>query len=182
VRRLSPRDRVLLFSSVAMLVVLALLFGVTLPMNDRMGKAAGEVSKLRRELAEAAAMYQQSPALRQEIGKLRSTATELSRPDADVGPDMIREIDRMAKDLGLTLINVRPAQPEAEGDCGKYAATFEVQSDYARLMRLLWELEQPPHPLWVEGVQISSERGGPGEMRTRISVAVYTLKPPSERT
>jgi hypothetical protein len=46
---------------------------------------------------------------------------------------------------------------------------------------MLYELEQPPHPLWVEGVEISSDRTASNEARAKVSVAVYTLRSASER-
>lgn len=180
-RRLSHRDRVLLASSLGALVAAALLFGVVLPMREASAKVAADLAGLKVKLAEAEAMYRQAPAARREVARLQADAKELSRPDRDVSPDMIRQIDQLTKDLGLRLMNLRPGQPQRAGECEKYSASFEVESDVGRIARLLWELEQPPRPLWVEGVEVSSELGGSSSLRATVNVAVYTLKPRGEQ-
>jgi Tfp pilus assembly protein PilO len=172
---------VLLAVLVSALLGAALVFAVIMPMARAATTASAEAAGLRGKLASAEAVYRQGPSVRQEIAKLTTVAKELSRPDRDVGPDMIRQIDQLTKDLGLRLLNVRPGQPERVGQCGKYTASFEVESDLERIARMLWELEQGPSPLWVEGVEVNAQSGGASGLRATIGVAVYTLKARGEQ-
>ena len=180
-KRLSRRDRVLLAIWAALLLALALVIGVALPMRSRWRKLDGEVLSLQRKIADAAAMYRQAPELRGEIKELRDTAQALSRPGEQVGPLIIREVDQLTKDLGIRLLSVRPGESQTLEQCRKHTAVFEVECDFADIARMLYELEQPPHPLWVEGVEISSDRTADNEVRAKVSVAVYTLRSASER-
>ena len=180
-RRLSRRDRVLLAIWAAVVVVLALVIAVALPMRMRWKTLDGEVLSLQRTIAEAAAMYRQAPELTKEIKELGDTARALSRSGKEVGPTLIKEVDQLTKDLGIRLLSVRPGEPQTLEQCRKHTAVFEVECDFAGVARMLYELEQPPHPLWVEGVEISSDRTAENEVRAKVSVAVYTLRSASEK-
>lgn len=180
-KRLSRRDRVLLAIWAAVVVALAVVIGVALPIRSRWKKLDGEVLSLQRTVADAAAMYRQAPELTKEIQKLRDTAHALSRSGEQVGPLIIREVDRLTSDLGIRLLSVRPGEPQTLEQCRKHTAVFEVECDFAGIARMLYELELPPHPLWVEGVEISSDRTAANEARAKVSVAVYTLRSASER-
>jgi len=175
VRRLSRRDRMVLICSLGTLAALALVFGVALPMREASARVGTEVAQLRQKIAEAEDMYAQAAAVRQEVAKLRGRVKRLSRPDKGVSANMIRQMDELTGDLGVRLINVRPGQPQRAGACRKHTASFEVESDLRALARLLWEIEQPPNPMWVEGLEISSEVGGGRAMRTTLNVAVYSV-------
>jgi len=99
-----------------------------------------------------------------------------------VGPTIIREIDEITRDSRLRLIGVRPGEPEELESCRKHTAVFEVEADFARIANLLYRLERPPYQLWVEGVDINSERTTGNQVRAKVSIAVYTLKPVGEKS
>ena len=180
-KRLSRRDRVLLTAWGAAVVALALVVGVALPIRSRWKRLDSEVIGLQRAIADAAAMYQQAPALEQEIGELRGLNQVLSRSGKDVGPAVIKEVDQLTRDLDIRLVSLRPGEPQNLEQFRKHTAVFEVECDFAGVAEMLYELEQPEHPLWVEGVEISSDRTADNEVRAKVSVAVYTPQPASEK-
>jgi hypothetical protein len=71
---------------------------------------------------------------------------------------------------------VRPAEPEYADDCTKFPTTFEVQSSFTDLVRLLYELERPPYSLWVEGTEVNVDRDASG-LRAAVTVSVYSCQP-----
>jgi len=175
VKRLSRRDRVLLATWAAVVVILAVVVALVLPVRRQWRKVSSEVLGLQRAIAEAATMYRQAPQLTKEIANLRATAHALSRSDSEVGSAIIKQVDQLSKDLGVRLLSIRPGEPQVVESCRKHTVVFEVECDFSRIARMLYQLEQAPPQLWVEGVEISSERMAGEEVRAKLTVAAYTL-------
>jgi hypothetical protein len=180
VRTLSPRERVLLVVGAIAAVGFVCIFGLILPMRDSAGKLAQTAASLRAKVKEANRMYSEVPKVVEEIATLRADTLGLMFDAADARVGVMREIDRLAAELDLTVASLRPGEAEAVAGCVKYPTTFVVESDFSRLVRLLYELEQPDHRLWVEGVEITASRTGGGRLRATLHVAAYVAAPRSE--
>jgi len=165
------RERLLIIAAAAVLVGSVLVFAVALPMLDRAGKLAADTKELTDRIAEASRMYEGLPAMREESASLAAEVGDLTKSRADAA----RELDGLTSDLGIRLVSVRPEDPEPVADCLKYVTTFNVETDYAHMIRLLYELEQPGHRLWVEEVMISPPRRGANELQVIITVAAYVV-------
>jgi Tfp pilus assembly protein PilO len=164
---------------VVLLVVLAL---VIVPMRSTSARLDRAAAELRGKIAQADAMYRQLPAMQQQVVELQKRIDSLSRSQANPTPDVVREIGRLTLQYGLRLSSIRPAEPQTGDTYTKYTTTFEVQSRLDNLVRLLYELEQPPYNLWVEGVEIGTEQGSSAGLRATVMVAVYTGKTASRPT
>jgi len=121
-------------------------------------------------------MYRSLPRTEDEILELRSQIAALSRTQANPTPDVVREIERLTSDVGVQLTSVRPAEPEYADDCTRFPTTFEVQSSFSEITRLLYDLERPPYNLWVEGAELNADREA-GLLRAAVTVSVYSCKP-----
>lgn len=173
-RRLSTRERLLVTLAGIALVVFALAFAVIRPMADRAGGLARDEAALRNAIAEATEMYEAAPAIRAEAEDLRAQVARLMFPRENVKVEVVREIDRLAADLGIRIANVKPpGEPESLADCLKYTASFTVTSTFAESVRLLYELEQPGRRLWVEKVDIGGGREAGGELQINVQVTAY---------
>ena len=93
---------------------------------------------------------------------------------------VMRDISQLSSDLGLRLTSIRPDEPESIQNSVRYPLTFRVEADFAHIVRLLYELEQPPHRLWVEGIEIGPGPRGQAEPSALVHVATYTVRPASE--
>lgn len=173
--RLSPRERALLAAGAAALVLSALVFGLARPMLARSRQLAREAESLRAELEEAAAIREAAPEIEEELARLRAAAADIARPAGYVAPQLVRDIEALSARLGVSLTRVRPGEPQPSAGCMKYPITFEFESSYDQMVRMLYELEQPAERLWVEGAEISSVRGTPGRLRTVIHAYAYVL-------
>jgi len=170
------RERLLIVVAAAVLVGFVLVFAVALPMVDRAGKLATDTQELRDRIAEASRMYESLPAMREESASLGAELRGLTKPTAEVA----RELDELTSDLGIRLTSVRPEDPEPVAGCLKHVTTFNVETDYAHMIRLLYELEQPGHRLWVEEIRISPPRRGANELQLIITVAAYVVRASEE--
>ena len=173
-RQLSARERVLLAVGAVALVGFVYIFGLLLPVRDRAGKLAHTEALLCAKIEDAARIYQETAGIEADIAAVRAQTAELMFPAADVRVGVMREIDRLASELGLTVTSVRPEEAEPVAGSLKHPTTFRVESDFGRLMRLLYELEQPTHRLWVAGLEISPGRKGSDQLQARFYVAAYT--------
>ncbi|GEM_PF-1176008 len=176
--RLLPRERALLAAGAAALVLSALVFGLARPMLAKSRELAREEESLRAEIEQAAAMREAVPEIEEEIARLRAAAADIARPGGYiVAPQLVRDIEALSARLGVSLTRVRPGEPQPSAGCMKYPITFEFESSYDQMVRMLYELEQPAERLWVEGVEISSVRGTPGRLRTVVHAYAYVLGP-----
>jgi len=176
-RQLSGREKTLLIVGGVALVLFIYLFGLLLPALDSAGRLARTEASLNDKIATAARMYSQRSSLEQEIVSLRAQTEELTVSATDVKVAVMRKIDALASEHGVSVTSVRPDEPEPMPGFVKYPATVDIESDFAHLIRLLYELEQPDNRLWVEEVKISPGRGSAGELRATVQIAVYAPAP-----
>jgi Tfp pilus assembly protein PilO len=180
-RRLSARERGVVAVGIGVVAIFLVGFLVVRPMRRRAATLSRQAATFAARLTEARHMYEQIPAVRQVVTKLQTEVAQQFRPrQAEVVPDVVREIVELNRDLGLRLTSVRPSEPEALGQCLKYPINFRVEASFPQLARLLYEIEQPPRQLWVEGVEIGPGGRGGQELSASVHVATYTLKPPGE--
>src|SRR5574340_309664 len=174
----SPRrEKPVLIAAGAALAAFLLLFFVALPMRDTAKNLRGQIRTLTTAVDEAQTMYRQLPAAEEEVKRLKADTSQLFLPEnAEVTPSLVREISQLNSDLGVDLSSIRPAEPEVAGNGMKYPVTFRVDADFSHIVRLLFELEQPPHRLWGEGIEITPGAKGETGHSALIYVSAYSLK------
>jgi len=180
VRRPSAREQVLLALALIAATVFALAFFVFLPMGDERRGLEGEARELTERIKQAEKMYREQAAIEGEITRLRAEGRELFMPGKEIVPSVMRDISQLSSDLGLRLTSIRPDEPESIQNSVRYPLTFRVEADFAHIVRLLYEIEQPPHRLWVEGIEIGPGPRGQAEPSALVHVATYTVRPASE--
>jgi hypothetical protein len=92
----------------------------------------------------------------------------------------VREIEKLSKELGVTVTSFRPGQSESADGSTRHPAVFKVDADLGKIVRLLYELEQPSRRLWVEGVEVAAARQGEKTLTATIYVAAYSPARESE--
>ena len=93
-------------------------------------------------------------------------------------PEVVRQIERLRSEQGLQLISIHPSEPEYLDNNIKYTTTFEARASYEQVVKSLYELEKSPNFLWVEGVEVSGDRG-PDNLSMSAVVTVYSPRTPS---
>ncbi|MCJ7797041.1 MAG: type II secretion system protein M, partial [Thermoleophilia bacterium] len=93
---------------------------------------------------------------------------------------MVGEIEKLSKELGVTLTSIRPGEVESADGSTRHPVTLKVEADLGKIVRLLYELEQPSRRLWVEGMEIASPRQTEGKLTGTVYVAAYSPLPESE--
>jgi Tfp pilus assembly protein PilO len=179
-RQLTPREKVIVSIGAAALVVFAYGFGLLLPARRARAGAVSQQAQYREQLNEAERMYREAVAARGKIAGLRERSQSLMCPWSDVMSGMVGEIEKLSKELGVTVTNIRPGETQSADGSTRHPATVVVEADLGKIVRLLYELEQPSRRLWVEGVEISSARQTEGKLTATVYVAVYSPLPESE--
>jgi len=174
--RISRRDRVLFAAAVAAVAGFLIVLLVVIPMRARARSLAAEATTLAAKIDGALQMYRQMPAAEEDVKKLRGKTAELFWPETDVTPEVIREVSQLSSDLGIRLSSIRPSAPEKVGNGLRHPVTLRMETDFPHVVRLLYELEQRPHCLWVEGVEISPGSRGSSQLGVLVHVATYSLR------
>lgn len=179
-KRLPSQDRTLVaLGLVAAAAVLSLLVFV-LPLRSKAAQLAREAQGLQAKIDDAATMYRRLPTEVARLGSLQERIRSTCRPQANPGPEVVREIERLSSELGLQLVSVHPSEPTVSEGYAKFATVFEVHASFADIVRLLYELETPPRALWVDAANITSDQAGSADLRATVTVAVY-VHTPAER-
>jgi hypothetical protein len=179
-RQLTPREKIIVSIGAAALVVFAYGFGLLLPARRAVAGAVSQQARYREQLTEAERMYREAMAARGRIAGLRQQSQSLMCPWADVESGMVGEIEKLSKELRVTVSSIRPGETESADGSTRHPATLKVEADLGRIVRLLYELEQPGRRLWVEGVEIASPRQTEGRLSATIYVAAYAPARESE--
>lgn len=173
-RRLSARERVLVILGAVALVGFLVILGVVLPMANRASRLSHSERQLLDRIEVADRLSAKAPDLAKEIDALRANTAALlfARDNAKVA--LVHEIDQVASDVPVRVTSLRPPdEPESVAGLLKYAASFKVESDFSRLVSLLYSLEDEDRRLWVEGVEISATPGASDQLQTNVRVTVY---------
>jgi Tfp pilus assembly protein PilO len=179
-RQLTPREKVIVSIGAAALVVFAYGFLLLLPARRALSGAVSQQAEYRDQLSQAERMYREAIAARGEIAGLRGQSQSLMCPWPDVMSGMVGEIEKLSKELGVTLTSIRPGEVESADGSTRHPVTLKVEADLGKIVRLLYELEQPSRRLWVEGMEIASPRQTEGKLTGTVYVAAYSPLPESE--
>ncbi len=174
------RERVMVAAAVAVFVAFAYLYGLLMPLRARAAVAAREEEALRAKIAAGARMYDERAGVEQEIATLRSRTDELLFSDPDVPKAIVRQLDHLASKVRVAVTRVSPEEGDPVGELVRFRMQFEVESDFAHAVRLLYELEQPEQRLSVEKVDMGAIRGEGGKLRVTIDVAAFGPPPQDE--
>jgi Tfp pilus assembly protein PilO len=179
-KRLPSQDRTLIVLGLVVVAAVLALLVVVLPLRAKARQLAREAAALREKIHEAETMYRQFPTEAARLASLEKQIGGVCRPQADPSPEVVREVQQLSANLGLQLVSVRPSEPTVGEGYTKFATTIELQASFADIVRLLYELETPPHSLWVDAAEISSDQGGGAGLRATVTVAAY-VHTPAER-
>ena len=172
-RSLTRREQSLVVVAAVALVAFLLAFGLILPTRNRAAKLARQEQALSMKISEAASMYLEALREAEEIAGLRAELRDLMFPHKDASIALVREIDRLTSELNVRVTGIRPGEVEPVAGSLRCPMTFTVESNFADIVRLLYELERPQRRLWVEGVEMTSSPPQAGELQANIHVAVY---------
>jgi type II secretory pathway component PulM len=178
-KQLSSRDQALAVLGGVGLIVLVLFLVVAMPLRSQGAKLERQAQALQKQITEAEKAYREVPTLKEQIKTAETQLGTLTRSKTNPIPDVVREVNKLTKELKVRVTSTRPSEPEYAETYVKYATTFEVQAAFEDLVRLLYELEQPPHNLWVDGAELDRD-DRTGQLRATITVSVYTRRPASK--
>ena len=157
-RQLAPQQRRLLAIGAAAIVVLLYFVTLLMPLTAVRRELSLQRDSLNGAIERSQMMSHAAQAARDDVAELLKDIDTLMFTDGDVRVNMVRQLERVAADTGLTITSIRPDEPEMTDAAVKYPATFQVEAGFSDLVLLMFELEQPERRLWVEGVEISADR------------------------
>jgi Tfp pilus assembly protein PilO len=173
-RRYGSRERVFVVSAGAVLVVFAYLLVFMLPAQRTLADLKRQQTQLRQQLEQAGLMYREGLAAQQQIAALKAQSQSLMFQSSDVQLGMVTQIEKLSKELGVTVTSIRPGEAELAVGSTRHPAVFKVDADLGKIVRLLYELEEPGRRLWVEGVEITSARQTGDVLSATIYVSAYS--------
>jgi len=170
-------ERTLVLMGAIALVLFGYVFGLLLPLNRQAGDLTRDRIAFEGQLERADNMYTSAQRAEEEIVKLKEQTAAMMFPQSDVGVEMVRRLERLARETQLTITSIRPEDSEAIDGAIRYPATFKVEADFADLIDLMYKLEQPDTRLWLEGVEIQAPRRDEDKLQATFYVAAYGSAP-----
>jgi Tfp pilus assembly protein PilO len=179
-RQLTPREKAIVGVGAAAVVIFAYLFGLLLPARRAAASIAQQQTEVRDQLDQAERMYHDAMSAQTKIASLKKQSQDIMFPAADVQSGTVREIEKLSKELDVTVTSIRPGDPESADGSTRYPTVIRVEADLGKIVRLLYGLEQPNRRLWVEGAEITSARQTGATLQATIYVAAYKPSRESE--
>jgi Tfp pilus assembly protein PilO len=172
-RPLASEHRRLLVIGAAAFIVFFYLLVVLMPLSARGRELSSERESLNGAIERAQMMYEAAQGALDDVAALREEIDSLIFPEGNVPVNMVRRLERLAADTGLTITSIRPERPEMIDGAVRHPATFKLEADFSDLVLLMFALERPGRRLWVEGVEISAGRQARGRLQATFYVAAY---------
>jgi Tfp pilus assembly protein PilO len=176
-RTLTQQQKQGLGIAVGAAVLLGYFLLLLLPAQRAAGKASRELLRTTTQLTEAEQMYRESLAAKTELAELRKQATSAYLTAPDIQASAIKEIERLTRELNITLVSIRPGEMETKDGSSKHPIEIKLESDLGRIVQFLYDLEKPERRLWVEGVEITSAKQTGDTLSATVYLAVYEPAP-----
>jgi Tfp pilus assembly protein PilO len=169
VSRLSPRQRVWFYVTVAIVCVGLVERFVYAPVGGRLEELDQEIlvkeNQLKKNLTNLAA--------REGVQKAYAPYTAYASPaasDEEAIGGLLKEIEELARKSGLALVNVRP-KPATKIDVGKrYPVEVELETDMGPLIRFIHGLHGSKYPLRVNQMRLDSKGGRSAQVRVYLLI------------
>ena len=172
-KRLSRRERVLLWICLGVVGGFAALIFVIGPLMDSQYRLSSEIRQQTRKLDEAELAGRRLEALGRETKELETEIAGAVREGSDLGPLVLRELGIIASQLDLRFSSVHPLDPEEKQGLRRYPFQLELDAPFPEFTRFLFELETPEHSLFIERVDIGPAHREPGSVHAKVRVAAY---------
>ncbi|MFO8057557.1 MAG: hypothetical protein R6V10_09690 [bacterium] len=171
-RKMEKREKILLAGAVSMLLVFMLFF---------LFRGGGEASSDQ----DPAELMMKKEMLRSRIKKYEKTKAKIDRFDKKIrrtpeNYDLIGQMSKTCKELGLTLENIAPHESGSESDpYNEKSVTMNLDDlTLLDLVNLLKEIESSPAFLKVTRMNVKRKTFSEDSLlNVRIRVAVYWPKP-----
>ena len=173
---LSKRERMILITAIAAVVMLVADKFVIGPISERREVTKTQKLELEAELENARILFTRRKLMER---KWKTLLSDGLRNDAEAESKIARALDEWSKNAMLTLSSVKPER--VASDKGLKEMTFVVagMGTLESVSRFLWQIETAPMPIKVMDMQVGStnETGQSMSLQLRLSALCLGSKP-----
>jgi Tfp pilus assembly protein PilO len=168
INQLSRREKTLFFLTLSA-VGLSLIFKFVIdPLIKRSEKLTQELKAKQIQLRRAESLSKQEGVQKQYeafISAIKSSAkseAEMSR--------LLSEIEKLAKDAGVNIVNILPQEVEDKKFYKKFSAELKIEGTNQQILKYIFSLESSPLLLRIDKLNLSSRASRQGLLNSSLTL------------
>jgi len=170
------RERLLLILTGAALFLLVLNWLVISPLIDSWHHRSDHIAALRKQIADAQAMQRREPYIRDRWDNMSTNALSSNRTVAE--GQLFDAFDRWVRESGVTESSFNPQLKITDDNYSVMECHAEVTGPYRQLVRFLYDMENDPMGLQVQGVELTSRDDSGRQISLSVDISGLLLPPP----
>lgn len=169
IQQLSPRERIMVFSAVAAVALVAIWLGVVEPYQAAMGRLDSQIKNRSNSLVEV-------KSLQQDIRRLSQRLSQVSGRKAMDGP-LFSYVEALTDQAGVRdhLLSMRPQQSSQQGEYRQQQVELKLEKlSIAQLVRFLYAVEYSGQRVQIKSMRI--KRRFEDHSSLDVNLSVFTLE------
>lgn len=152
------------------------------PSVRRADSLAAEIQSINAEICRSEDFTRGLEDLERYLSDFEESLAALDRlvPEKFDSDERIRDVDRLARTLGLRTRSIRPDPPRREGSVTLHPMSLAVAGSFADVLRFVQAAESLPQLTRATSITIEPERGGRA-LEAKLELTSFSLAPPEER-
>jgi type IV pilus assembly protein PilO len=180
-KNLGIKEQIFIAIGLAVLIVVLCAVFLWKPQFDRVSNAKTELQNLENQLAQKKSELQKLQQAKAEAPKVESESLSLSKsiPEEEDVPSLIVEIEQVATESNVKLLNLNFTAPQVNGSYSTMNFSSEVDGSYFNLADFFYEVSQMPRQVKVKSIDFSMGQNGYPILSTKVEFEtyVYTTTP-----
>jgi len=169
INRLSDREKIFVFSAIAVLLILVLWLGVFRPYRQGLMLAESRIISRQKQLVEVQHLQQEYLGLQKDLA-----TAEKKLAGTTQGFTLFSFIEDVTTRIGIRdkLVSMRPQTPQVQGEYRENTVEIRLERiDLAQLVRLLYGLEAADAALHLKTLRIKPRFDNRAQLDTVIVVS-----------
>lgn len=170
-RRLTEREQNILIVAMAMVVLTVVYNSVVGPLLEKSEMLDQEIERFQAQWIQEKAVVARSKTI---DAKFDIYLDQFSRPGTkeETESAVLSEIETVARKLGVQVTSLKPGRASKDGYDDRFSVSVTSNSEFLKVIRFLYELQQSPHFFDVEG--LAFEKSARKDMALMTSRLILT--------
>jgi Tfp pilus assembly protein PilO len=170
------REKLLLITTGALVVLLLLNWLVISPLIASWHRRADHIAELRKNIADGEMLRQRESYIRERWDNMSSNA--LPSAPAAAEHQLFDAFDKWVRESRVTEVSFKPQLKNTDDNYSVMECHAEVTGSYHTIFRFLYDLENDPMGLQVQGVEMTSRDDTGQQISLGLDLSGLLLPPP----
>ena len=173
--KLPTKQKIVLLAIIVLLTLWSVTVLVFLPQRDRLATVRAECRRQLHEVQSAEALTLSHPDVEAYLTDLDQKRLFLGKmlPDTASLEDYLTQLDTIAKQSGVRLVQVQPSPSANRGDFQEIRLEVSIRGSLFQMLHFLKQLEEGPRFSMVSSASLHATQGA---MDGKLVIEIFSLK------